>query len=190
MHLFDRLSLVGQVTTRLDPRLQSAIDGIVALARPDAVLLFGGRSRGDSDDASDWDLFVVLPDDVPPGIARPSALRRAAAPAKLLIHAVACRRSVFEARSRDPNSLSHAVARDGPTVAGHDGGNGQCLRRIDQPDAWCYLPGGLVLPAGVEANQAGALGRRAPWSCPGYGQAVPNDSGPASLITSGLPAVR
>ena len=65
----------------LDPRLQSAIEGIVALVRPEAVLLFGSRARDDSDDASDWDLFVVLPDDAPPGIARPSALRRAAAPA-------------------------------------------------------------------------------------------------------------
>jgi len=28
--------------------------------------------------ASDWALFVVLPDDAPPGIAKPPALRRAA----------------------------------------------------------------------------------------------------------------
>ena len=35
--------------------------------------------RIDDDEASDWDLFVVLPDDAPPGIGRPSALRRAAA---------------------------------------------------------------------------------------------------------------
>src|SRR5208337_4892169 len=78
------------VMTYLDPRLRSAVEGIVALVRPEAVLLFGSRARDDSDDASDWDLFVVLPDDAPPGIARPSALRRAAAPAKLPIHAVAC----------------------------------------------------------------------------------------------------
>ena len=99
--------------TSLDPRLQSAVEGIVALVHPEAVLLFGSRARGDGDDASDWDLFVVLPDDAPPGIARPSALRRAAAPAKLPIHAVACRRGVFEAKRSDPNSLSHDVARDG-----------------------------------------------------------------------------
>lgn len=98
---------------RLDPKLQSAIEGIVALAHPEAVLLFGSRARDDADDASDWDLFVVLPDDAPPGIARPSALRRAAAAAKLPIHAVACRRGVFEAMRSDPNSLSHDVARDG-----------------------------------------------------------------------------
>ena len=83
---------------------------------PEAVLPFGSRARNDSDDASDWDLFVVLPDDAPPGVARPSALRRAAAPAKLSIHAVACRRGVFEAKRNDPNSLSHDVARDGAVL--------------------------------------------------------------------------
>ena len=65
----------------VDARLQPAIEGIVALVHPEAVFLFGSRVRGDSDETSDWDLFVVLPDDAPPGIARPSALRRAAASA-------------------------------------------------------------------------------------------------------------
>jgi predicted nucleotidyltransferase len=106
--------MVGTVMANsLDPRLQSAVERIVALVHPEAVLLFGSRARDDSDDASDWDLFVVLPDDAPPGIARPSSLRRAASSAKLPIHAVACRRSVFEAKRGDPNTLSHDVARDG-----------------------------------------------------------------------------
>jgi predicted nucleotidyltransferase len=90
---------------RFDVRLQSAVEGIVALVHPEAVLLFGSRARGDSDQASDWDLFVVLADDAPPGVARPSALRRAAASAGLPIRAVACRRGVFEAKRSDPNSL-------------------------------------------------------------------------------------
>jgi predicted nucleotidyltransferase len=101
------------MASSLDPRLKSAVEGIVALVHPDAVLLFGSRAREDSDESSGWDLFVVLPADAPPGIARPSLLRRAAAPAKLPIHAMACRRSVFEAKRTDPNSLSHDVARDG-----------------------------------------------------------------------------
>ena len=101
------------MASSLDPRLQSALEGIVALVDPEAVLLFGSRARGDCDDASDWDLFVVLPDDAAPGIARPSKLRQAASTSKLPIHAVACRRGVFEAKRDDLNSLSHDVARDG-----------------------------------------------------------------------------
>ena len=114
MHLCSRTRTAGTaMASILDPRLQSAVAGIVALTHPEAVLLFGSRARGDSDDDSDWDLFVVLADDAAPGIARPSALRRAAAQAELPIHAVAARRSVFEAKQSDPNSLSHDAARDG-----------------------------------------------------------------------------
>jgi predicted nucleotidyltransferase len=114
VHLVNKIFVLGTVMANSsDPRLQTAVEGIVALVHPEAVLLFGSRARGDSDDASDWDLFVVLPDDARPGIAKPSALRRAAAAAKLPIHAVACRRGVFEAKRSDPNSLSHDVARDG-----------------------------------------------------------------------------
>jgi predicted nucleotidyltransferase len=93
--------------TSADPKLLCGVERIVALVHPEAEILFGSSARGDGDDASDWDLFVVLPDAAPPGIARPSALRRAAAPARLPIHAVACRRGVFEAKPSDPNSLSH-----------------------------------------------------------------------------------
>ena len=96
-----------------DPRLQSAVEGIVRQVQPETVFLFGSRASDDADHASDWDLFVVLPDDAPPGIATPPALRRAAAIAELPVHAVACRRGVFEAKRNDPNSLSHDVARDG-----------------------------------------------------------------------------
>lgn len=39
--------------THVDPRLQSAVEGIVELVHPEAVLLFGSRARDDSDDASD-----------------------------------------------------------------------------------------------------------------------------------------
>jgi uncharacterized protein len=100
----------------MDTRLQAAVDGIVAQVRPEAIMLFGSRARGDHDLTSDWDLFVVLPDDAPPGIAVPSTLRRAAASAGLPVHAVACRRSVFLAKQGDPNSLSHDVARDGIVI--------------------------------------------------------------------------
>lgn len=35
----------------------TAVEGIVALVQPEAVLLFGSRARDDGDDASDWDLL-------------------------------------------------------------------------------------------------------------------------------------
>ena len=37
---------------------------IVDEFRPIEIRLFGSRARGESDAASDWDLFVVVPDDL------------------------------------------------------------------------------------------------------------------------------
>ena len=37
-----------------DPRLQSAVEGIVRQVHPETVFLFGSRARGDADDASDY----------------------------------------------------------------------------------------------------------------------------------------
>lgn len=60
----------------LGPAAQVGSRRHLALVHSDAVLLFGSRSRDDGDEASGWDLFVVLPGDAPLGIARPSLLRR------------------------------------------------------------------------------------------------------------------
>jgi predicted nucleotidyltransferase len=102
-----------------DDHLRSAVQGIVDLVQPEAVLLYGSRARGDHDDSSDWDLFVVLPDEIPAGAFTPSKLRRAAVSrAQLPVHVVACRRAIFQEKKTDPNSLSHDVARDGVVLYG------------------------------------------------------------------------
>jgi len=97
-----------------DGRLRSAVHGIVDFARPEAVLLYGSRARGDNAETSDWDLFVVLPNEIPAGVFTPSKLRRAATSrGRLPVHVVECRRSIFQEKKGGPNSLSHDVARDG-----------------------------------------------------------------------------
>ncbi len=68
MHLSGLISEVDRaMASSFDPRLQSVVEGIVTFLQPEAVLLFGSRARGDHDYASDWDLFVVLPDDAATG---------------------------------------------------------------------------------------------------------------------------
>lgn len=37
---------------------------ILAEFRPIEIRLFGSRARGDSNESSDWDLFVIVPDDL------------------------------------------------------------------------------------------------------------------------------
>lgn len=44
--------------------LATLIDRIVAHWEPEQIWLFGSRARGDADDDSDWDLLVIVDDDV------------------------------------------------------------------------------------------------------------------------------
>ncbi|HYG87096.1 MAG TPA: nucleotidyltransferase domain-containing protein [Azospirillum sp.] len=93
--------------------IDDAVRRIVDAVQPEAVFLFGSRARGDAGEGSDWDLFVVVPDDVAPGTVTPSRLRRLLNGMGVAFDVVACRRSVFEDRKADPNSLSHDVVEDG-----------------------------------------------------------------------------
>jgi predicted nucleotidyltransferase len=42
-------------------RLRTAVERLVAAARPKQIILFGSHARGDADDHSDIDLLVVEP---------------------------------------------------------------------------------------------------------------------------------
>ena len=97
-------------------QIEAAVTRIVDAVHPEAVFLFGSRARGDAEEGSDWDLFVVLSDDVPPGSVTPSKLRRLVSGLGASFDVHACRRAVFEARKADPNSLSHDVAEEGRLV--------------------------------------------------------------------------
>ena len=51
---------------RLDTRtIDHLLARILDEFQPIEIRLFGSRARGDWNDASDWDLFVVVPDDLP-----------------------------------------------------------------------------------------------------------------------------
>ncbi|WP_144426155.1 nucleotidyltransferase domain-containing protein [Methylobacterium sp. ARG-1] len=69
--------------------------------------------RGDHDADSDWDLCVLLNDDIPPGRYTPGFLWEAVRDRGASIQVVPMRRSVFEATHRDVNALAYDVARDG-----------------------------------------------------------------------------
>lgn len=104
--------------TSLPPALRTAAARLAAATRAEAVVLFGGRARGQAGPDSDWDLCVVLPDDTAPGSATPLTLWPLVADLPLAIQVLPIRRLVFEAKRRDMNSLSHEVARDGVVLQG------------------------------------------------------------------------
>lgn len=98
---------------RLPPPLAAAVARLRSVAPVERVILFGSRARGDHDSGSDWDLCVLLDDDIPPGVFTPSALWEAVRDVGLAIQVTPMRRGVFEARRTDINALAHDVALDG-----------------------------------------------------------------------------
>ena len=93
--------------------LQMAVGRLRTLAPVERVILFGSRARGDHGENSDWDLCVLLSDDIPAGVYTPASMWQAVRGLGLSIQVVPMRKSVFEARRLEVNALAHDVARDG-----------------------------------------------------------------------------
>lgn len=104
--------------TTVPQAVQAAAERLAAATRAEAVVLFGSRARGDAREGSDWDLCVLLPDDVRPGQATSVTLWRLVADLPAALQVVPVRRSVFIAKRHDPNSLIHDVAEDGIALVG------------------------------------------------------------------------
>lgn len=104
-----------QVDTEVnvDPAIEIAADRLAQATRAEAVILFGSRARGDSLPDSDWDLCVVVPDDVRPGEFTPTTLWPIISDLMIPIQITPVRRCVFEEKRAEINSISRDVDRDG-----------------------------------------------------------------------------
>jgi uncharacterized protein len=80
---------------------------------PDQVWLFGSRARGEARASSDWDLFVVVPDDLPESLLAPLVAWRISRQSGLYVDVVPCRASEFRESRDTVNTLSYVVAREG-----------------------------------------------------------------------------
>ena len=102
----------------LDRVIRTAAERLARATGAEAVILFGSRAQGDNSPDSDWDLCVVLPDDIEPQEFTPSKLWKIVADLNAGIQVYPIRRSVLEARKDDPNSVSHDIAREGLIIVG------------------------------------------------------------------------
>ncbi|WP_437679282.1 nucleotidyltransferase domain-containing protein [Sorangium sp. So ce131] len=83
---------------------------------PEQIWLFGSRARGDARPWSDWDLLVVVPDDIDESELSPLLSWRlqkgSGVPADVLL----CRRSDFVADRETVNTIAYDVASEGVLI--------------------------------------------------------------------------
>lgn len=100
----------------LDVRpIRALIERIVADLRPVEIRVFGSRARGDAVKGSDWDLFVVVPDDCPAAddpFAGYRLRRETGARADLIL----CSRAEYDEDRDTPNTLAYEAAHFGVKI--------------------------------------------------------------------------
>lgn len=97
----------------LELPLQAIVERLRAVSPVEQVILFGSRARGDHDEDSDWDLCVLLSDDIPAGIYTPASMWSAVRDLGPTVQIVPMRLSAFEEKRSDVNALAYDVAREG-----------------------------------------------------------------------------
>jgi predicted nucleotidyltransferase len=96
-----------------DPALAEIVRRLVAAYRPLRIYLFGSRARAEAGPDSDYDLMVVVADDVPPERRRSrlayEALRRTGIAADVLVWT----REAFDSRLELRASLPTSIVAEG-----------------------------------------------------------------------------
>lgn len=116
----------GERTSAATPPLRSRsidlgpiaplLSRIEAQYHPEQVWLFGSRARGEAGPWSDWDLFVVVPDDTPDEQLDLLFLWRLTRGSGVPVDVVACRASEFRDACDTVNTLSYVIATEGVRI--------------------------------------------------------------------------
>lgn len=97
-------------------RVQPLLDRLSDRYHPVAIWLFGSRARGDAVPSSDWDLLVVVPDDVSDAEIDPRAVWRATRGIGPVADLLLCRQSEFEEARNTCNTLAYEATRTGRLI--------------------------------------------------------------------------
>jgi HEPN domain-containing protein len=99
-----------------DERLARLVAVIVDRLRPEEIWLFGSRARGDAHQDSDYDLFVVVPDDTPGEKTSLVNTSKITGQASVSADVLAFRRHVFDQERDLIGTLCYTVAREGVPI--------------------------------------------------------------------------
>ena len=101
-----------------DPQhdLDTLLSRIAPALNPEEVYLFGSRARGDFNKDSDYDLFVVLPDDAPDEAVSMVSAHKLTLGTKIWTDVIPCRQHRFQTWRNVKGSLVYRVAQEGVRV--------------------------------------------------------------------------
>ncbi len=95
------------------PAIADLVRRIVDAWNPEQVWLFGSRARGSAQPESDWDLLVVVPDQIDESVVDPVAAWRIRKQAGVRADIVPCRASDFREDQTTPNTLAFEASTRG-----------------------------------------------------------------------------
>lgn len=102
--------------TQPDPVPEALLTSVVRWFDPVRVILFGSHARGEAGPDSDWDLLVVLDDDVPPEKLSWRSIHASRADWHGAVDVVPCRQGWFERKRDVVNSLAWTATTEGRIV--------------------------------------------------------------------------
>jgi predicted nucleotidyltransferase len=98
--------------------IEPLIERIVSFWHPQAIWLFGSRARGLAVADSDWDLLVVVPDDLAPaGFDDPMTIWRVKQGTGVRADVVVCRASEFDEDRGTHNTIAYDAAVEGVRIS-------------------------------------------------------------------------
>jgi uncharacterized protein len=98
--------------------IQSLLERIVSRWCPRDIWLFGSRARGTAESDSDWDLLVVVPDDLaPPGFDDPMTVWKMKQGTGVRADVLLCRASEFEDDRSTHNTIAYDAAIEGVQIS-------------------------------------------------------------------------
>jgi predicted nucleotidyltransferase len=107
------MSAISESEFQKSPILREIVRRLIAAYQPERVYLFGLKARGESGADSDYDLMLVVADDVPPELRRSrlayQVLRGTATAADVLVWT----RQAFDERLHLKASLPYAIISEG-----------------------------------------------------------------------------
>nr|WP_294508172.1 nucleotidyltransferase domain-containing protein [uncultured Rhodopila sp.] len=102
---------------RAEPSLRRLVDLARKRLRALQVWLFGSRARGDARPDSDWDIWLILPNDAPDADLDPATAWRIGRDAGLIADVVADREEDVLAAVDVVNTLAFVIPREGIRLA-------------------------------------------------------------------------